>query len=117
MRVIGVVTDLAFPSPAGLPMASGTYNRGLKQVLKRVGIKGRVTTYSLRYGFATLALLAGELDKTVSEQMGHTRVNFTKEVYAKVLPEMRRSLSDKLERLLFADARTRLAHSESAEVM
>lgn len=81
------------------------------------GIGGRVTANTLRYSFATLGLLAGELDKTVSAQMGHARVDFTKDVYQKVLPEMTQRLSDRLERHLFSTGRTPLAHSEVAGEM
>ena len=71
-----------------------------------------MTARTLRYSFATLGLLPGELDKTVSAQTGHARVDFTKGVYAKVLPEMTHRLSDKLGQHLFSDGRTPLAHSE-----
>jgi integrase len=39
----------------------------------------------MRYSFATLSLMAGELDKAVSAQMGHSDVNLTRKVYTKVL--------------------------------
>ena len=44
--------------------------------------------------------------------MGHKRVDFTKDVYAKALPEMSLRLSDRLEKHLFSQGRTPLAHSE-----
>jgi integrase len=103
---------LLFPSDGGTPMSGSTFRARLSKVAKAAGISGRVTPYTLRYSFATLALVAGELDKTVSAQMGHARVNFTKDVYQKVLPEMSQGLSDRLESLLFSDGRTPLAHSE-----
>jgi integrase len=104
--------DLCFPSTKGDPFCPKTYARGLRKVVKRAGIKWHVMPYTLRYSFATLALLAGELDKTVSAQMGHARVNFTKDVYQKSLPEMGARLSDRLENLFFSSGRTPLAHSE-----
>lgn len=117
LAALGVKTDLAFPSEKGLPVGRTTYAKSLRAFLERAEISGRVTPYTLRYSFATLALLAGELDKTVSEQMGHVRVNFTKEVYQKVLPEMRARLADRLESLLLTGARTELAQSEDRKVM
>lgn len=101
--------------------------RGIERVpaLRSRSVRGLTPMYSaaspsvstLRYSFATLGLLAGELDKTVSAQMGHASVDFTKAVYAKVLPEMTQRLSDRLERHLFSDGRTPLAHSEVAGEM
>ena len=108
---------LLFPSERGTPTRVASYGKRVARAAKAAGICGRVTPYTLRYSFATLGLLAGELDKTVSAQMGHARVDFTKDVYQKVLPEMTERLSDRLESHLFSDGRTPLAHSEVAGEM
>ena len=81
------------------------------------GLGPGFTPYSLRYSFATLALVSGELDRTVSGQMGHARTDFTKDVYVQVVPEMQQGLSDRLERLLFAGVGTPLAHFEAEGTM
>ncbi len=49
----------------------------------------------------------------ISDLMGHTRTDFTKEVYTKVLPVMRERASDDLERLLSGELRTAFAQSAS----
>ena len=49
--------------------------------------------------------------------MGHRRVDFTKEVYTKVLPVMREQASDSLERLLFGEVRATFAQSVTETVM
>ncbi len=49
--------------------------------------------------------------------MGHKRVNLTKDVYVRVLPVMKQMASERLEILLFSDARTPYAHIESQETM
>lgn len=49
----------------------------------------------------------------ISDLMGHRRVDFTKEVYTKVLPVMREQASDSLERLLFGEVRATLAQPAS----
>ena len=67
----------------------------------------------MRYAYATLQLLAGERDKVVSDLMGHEKVNFTKDVYAKVLPVMQEEASDRLENLFFGSLRTTLAQPAS----
>jgi integrase len=84
---------------------------------ERADITSRVTPYTLRYSFATLALLAGELDVAVSRQMGHARADFTKEVYVKVLPEMQQSFSGSFERLLSETVGNQPAHFDVPGVM
>lgn len=99
--------DLVFPSRRGTPQsAEWLLESRLRPLLKRAGLPRHFTLYSLRYTYATLQLLAGERDKVVSDLMGHERVNFTKDVYTKVLPVMRERASDRLESLLFGGVRT-----------
>jgi hypothetical protein len=49
--------------------------------------------------------------------MGHKRVNFTKDVYVKVLPRMKQAASDRLENLLFSGDGTQAAHIEAEKTM
>lgn len=103
---------LVFPTAKGEPLRRDDLrDRRLKRLLKRAGLPEHFTLYSLRYTFATLQLLAGERDRVISDMMGHTRTDFTKEVYVRVLPIMREAASDSLERLLFGTVRTTLAQS------
>lgn len=109
---------LVFPSRTGAPRTADVLTKGrLRPLLKRVGLPQHFTLYSLRYTFATLQYLAGERDRVISDLMGHTRTDFTKEVYTKVLPIMREQASDSLERLLFGGVRTTLAQSSDEQVM
>lgn len=92
---------LVFPGPTGEPLDTRlAYARRLRALAKRPGVTDHVTPYSLRYSFATLALLAGELDVSVSRQMGHSNVNFTKGLCVKTLPQMQQRLAGNFERLL-----------------
>jgi len=102
--------DLVFPSPRGTPQSEpGMLNCRFRPFPNRAGLPQHFTLYSLRYTYATLQLLAGERDKVVSNLTGHTNVNFTKDVYAKVLPVMQEEASDGFESLFFGAARTTLA--------
>lgn len=120
LRLAGLWRDcgLVFPRPTGEPVdVRHAYAKRLRVLAVRAGVGERVTPYTLRYSFATLALLAGELDVSVSRQMGHARTDFTKDVYVKVLPEMQQRLSGSLERLLSEATGNQPAHSEAAGVM
>lgn len=105
---------LVFPSRTGAPRRGSVLAEGrLKPLLKRAGLPSHFTLYSLRYSYATLQYLAGERDRVISDLMGHTRTDFTKSVYTKVLPLMRERASDSLERLLFGDVRAPFAQQTS----
>lgn len=108
---------LVFPGFVGAPQSADAIGERLKRLLKRAGLPDHFTPYSLRYTYATLQFLAGERDKVISNLMGHAKVNFTKDVYTKVLPEMQAQAADSLERLLFGAARTTLAQSEDERIM
>jgi integrase len=109
---------LVFAGTAGDPIdPQQAYSRRLRELAARAGITARVTPYTLRYSFATLALLAGELDVAVSKQMGHARVDFTKTVYAKLIPEMQQSLSGSFEKLLSETVGNQPAHLDAPGVM
>lgn len=110
--------DLVFPSRGGSPQSSDSLLTGrFRRLLKRAGLPRHFTLYSLRYTYATLQLLAGERDKVVSDLMGHENVNFTKDVYTKVLPVMREQASDRLDKLLFGGVRTGVAQPEPEHLM
>ena len=68
-------------------------------------------------GVAVLAGYEGELDVAVSKQMGHARVDFTKSVSAKLIPEMRQSLSGSFEKLLSETVGNQVAHLDAPGVM
>jgi integrase len=119
-RVMGaewVDHNLVFPTRRGTPHQRSALELRFRRLLKRAELPVHFTLYSLRYTFATLQYVAGERDKVISELMGHTRTDFTKAVYTKVLPGMREQASDSLERLLFGAVRTTLAQSASEQVM
>lgn len=109
---------LVFPSTTGAPLGRDALRCGrFRALLKRAGLPEDFTLYSLRYTFATLQYLAGERDRVISDLMGHTRTDFTKEVYTKVLPVMREAASDRLEKQFFEGVRTTLAQSQGGQTM
>lgn len=107
---------LIFPTRCGFPQLRPALLVKLRGMLREAGIDETHTLYSLRYSHATLSLVAGVSDKVVSDRMGHTKVDFTKDVYMKVLPEMARSNCDKLEEMFFP-TRTTLAQSDNEPIM
>lgn len=93
--------ELVFADGLGLPLRRQDISRKyLKPVVAAAEIEGRVTLYCLRHTYATLLLAGNEKPKTVSENMGHSRVAFTLDTYAHVLPTMREDSALLLEKIL-----------------
>jgi integrase len=109
--------DLVFPRATGAPQHANVLALRFGQLLKRAELPTHFTLYALRYTYATLQFIAGERDKVISDLMGHTNVDFTKNVYTKVLPAMQEQASDSLERLLFGAARPTFAQSGAERIM
>lgn len=95
--------NLVFATKFGTPIHRKfvtTYH--FKPTLKRANLPQTIRLYDLRHSYVTLSLISGVAPKVVSQQAGHSRVAFTLDHYAHVMPEEREGASDKLERLLFS---------------
>ena len=68
--------------------------------------------YSLRHSCATLLLSAGVNPKIVSERLGHASIVLTLDTYSHVLPDMQQTAAEKLEKILFVEVGTLLAHQK-----
>lgn len=109
---------LIFAALNGEPMMRQTVaKRMLRPLLKRAELPAEFTPYTLRRSFSSLLRRAGVSAKEVSEQMGHTNVSFTEDVYVTVYDSAKREMSDKLERVLSGGVCTQQAHNETDAVM
>jgi integrase len=94
--------DLVFADEDGRPLTlKKIVLRHLQPTLKRAELR-IINLYALRHSYVTLSLAGGVSPKTVSEQAGHSSVQFTLDHYAHVLPREREGAADKLETLLFS---------------
>lgn len=91
--------DLVFTSMTGNPPNRPDHGAQFRAICKLAGLEG-FRLYDLRHTFATLGLLAEVDAKTISEELGHSKVGFTLDTYTHVLKEMRSGAADKRERLL-----------------
>jgi integrase len=95
--------DLVFATKLGTPIGrKHVANYHFRPTLKRAELPETIRLYDLRHSYVTLSLLSGVKPKTVSEQAGHSSVQFTLDHYAHVMPEEREGASDRLETMLFA---------------
>ena len=95
--------DLVFASENGSPIHyRNLTQRHFEKILKNAGLdKEGFVLYSLRHSCATLLLWAGENPKVVAERLGHASVKMTLDTYSHVLPDMQKSATDKLEKMLY----------------
>lgn len=99
--------DLVFATSLGTPIhRRHISDYHFKPTLKRAELPETIRLYDLRHSYVTLSLLSGVKPKVVSEQAGHSTVEFTLDHYAHVLPEEREGASDQLENLLFSGSVT-----------
>lgn len=93
--------ELIFRTPRGKPIHErNLVQRVFKPLLRRTGLPD-IRLYDLRHSFATLALRAGTPAKLVSEQLGHSSVAFTLDVYFHVLEEARGEAAPQLSDFIF----------------
>jgi integrase len=95
--------DLVFPTKLGTPLhRKHVTTYWFKPTLKLAGLPETIRLYDLRHSYVTLSLLSGVKPKIVSEQAGHSSVEFTLDHYAHVMKEEREGASDQLENMLFS---------------
>jgi integrase len=104
--------DLVFCTREGKPLqARNILRRHMRPILKRAELP-ILNLYSLRHTCATLLLSAGVNPKIVSERLGHASIVLTLDTYSHVLPDMQQTAADKLEKILFSETGTLLAHQK-----
>jgi len=65
-------------------------NRHMKQTAGKVGIPGKVTTYTARHSFATIMKRSGASTELISEALGHTNLQTTDNYLASFEMEVKR---------------------------
>jgi integrase len=92
-------TDLVVDRGDGGPVNPDTVSHAFAEIAERVG-QGDVRLHDLRHGFAVALLKAGVNVKVVSEALGHSRMAFTMDFYAHVLPGMGEQVASAIENAL-----------------
>lgn len=90
--------DLVIDDGSGGPLRPAFVSRQFRATTRKVGLD--LTFHGLRHGHASLMLAAGEHLKVVSEQLGHSTIGITGDLYTHVAPAVRREAANKLDTLL-----------------
>ena len=88
-----------FTSTIGTPLEPRNVNRHLTSVLKRASL-AHLRFHDLRHACATLLLLQGEELKVVQEVLGHASYSTTANIYAHVLPQLKRHAAASMDAVL-----------------
>ncbi len=91
--------QLVFATPIGTRYHGKNAWDWWNRLTVRAGV-GRRRFHATRHTAATLMLNAGVRLEVVSETLGHSGFAITKDIYAKVRPELQRTAADAMEQLL-----------------
>lgn len=89
------IDGLVFTTERGQPIHSTNILPAWYATLRRLGLP-RVTTHDLRHSAATMMLAAGVPIPVIADVLGHSTVRVTADLYAHVVPELRRDAADRL---------------------
>ena len=95
--------NLVFPSQGGCPANHSNFSRGyFKRALRKAELKP-VTWHSLRHTNASIRIKANQNPKYISEQLGHSSIKITFDLYGHLFKdaEFSRSQVEKLENTFY----------------
>jgi integrase len=104
-----VESGLVFTTGIGTPLDQRNMRRDFYRLVKSSGVP-KIRFHDLRHSAATLLLAQGVHMKAVQEILGHSSFNTTANVYAHVLPSMKREAADRMDEV-FAPVASSLASS------
>ena len=91
--------DLIWGDELGRPKSPPAVSTRFMRMARRSGFDG-LRFHDLRHTSATLALKAGIPAKVVSERLGHSKVAFTLDTYAHVLPDMEQAAAEAMDSMI-----------------
>jgi integrase len=89
--------DLVFPSPEGSILdPDNLYHRYFQAVLTKAGLR-KIRLHDLRHTFGSLLIQNGASIVYVKEQMGHSSIQVTVDIYGHLIPGANVSFVDRLD--------------------
>jgi integrase len=102
--------QLVFPSETGAPLDDSNLRKVMLTIVEKAQVRRhRSIVHVMRHSFASLLLQQGESLMYVKEQMGHSSINITADVYGHLIPGANREAVDRLD-----DSSARLARTLQA---
>ena len=88
-----------FTNALGQPVHPSTLRDAWRRLTKAAGLD-RLRFHDLRHAHASLLLQQGVHPKIVSERLGHSGVNITRDTYSHVLPGLQAEAANRRDDLL-----------------
>jgi integrase len=93
--------DLVFTATTGGPLDVDAFGKSVPRICKEAGL-GHWSIHELRHSCASLLLHEDVPLEVVSEQMGHTSIRVTKDVYGHLMPKSREKAAVAMHGLFFS---------------
>jgi integrase len=90
---------LTFTDELGRPIMGRNVTRAFSGLLETAGLP-HIPFHGLRHSVATALLAAGVPLRVVADVLGHTTIVVTANIYAAVVPELRREAADAMDKVL-----------------
>jgi integrase len=84
-------------------MTGGDVTKRFQATLRAAELP-RLRFHDLRHGCASLLLAQGVHPRVVMEQLGHSTITLTMNVYSHVIPALRRDAADRMDAMLGVEA-------------
>ncbi|MFV9690431.1 MAG: tyrosine-type recombinase/integrase [Desulfobacteria bacterium] len=93
---LGEVPDLIFHRESGQVIKQNYIRRVFKRILKKAELR-EIRIHDLRHTFASLLLSQGESPVYVKEQLGHSGIQITVDIYGHLIPGENKGAVNKLD--------------------
>ncbi|MCM3675019.1 site-specific integrase [Peribacillus simplex] len=91
--------DLIICTKSGNPMIPRNFRKEFYNLTEKIGLP-KIRFHDLRHTHATILIQQNVNVKLISERLGHADIETTLNTYSHVLPDMQKSVSDKLDKII-----------------
>lgn len=91
--------DLVICTKGGNPMIPRNFRKEFYNLTEKIGLP-KIRFHDLRHTHATILIQQNVNVKLISERLGHADIETTLNTYSHVLPDMQKSVSDKLDKII-----------------
>lgn len=91
--------DLVVCTKSGKPMIPRNFRKEFYNLIEQLGLP-KIRFHDLRHTHATILIQQNVNVKLISERLGHSDIETTLNTYFHVLPDMQKSVSDKLDKII-----------------
>jgi integrase len=93
---LGEIHELVFHRGSGAAIEQNYIRRVFKRILKKAELR-EIRPHDLRHTFASLLLTQGESPVYVKEQLGHSSIQITVDIYGHLIPGANKAAVNKLD--------------------